>query len=249
MKLPSTLGAAGRAVLCATLLSLAPAAFAHYLWIERDGERVRVYFGEVNEVREQSPGRLDEIVAPRLAAIAADGAERELALDRRRGSFAAPDAARAANLVATESRYEVKDWTRQGIGVVKPMFYARTSAWPARSPVPTAAAMRLDVRPAAGRAGAVEVLFEGKPLAGAKVVVHAPNGWDQELKADEQGRAEVAMPWRGQYVVEVIHKEAAAGEFEGKRFEAVRHRATLSVVKSSGVSPAGTGSLSPRVAD
>ena len=249
MKLPSTLDTAARAVLCAALLSLAPAAFAHYLWIERDGERVRVYFGEVNEVREQSPGRLDEIVAPRLSVIAADGAERELAVQRRRGSFAAAGAARAANLVATESRYEVKDWTRQGIGVVKPMFYARTSAWPARSPLPATAAMRLDVRPVPGTAQAVEVLFDGKPLAGAKVVVHAPNGWDQEQKADEQGRALVAMPWRGQYVVEVVHKEAAAGEFEGKRFEAVRHRATLSVVKSSGVSPAGTGSLAPKVAD
>lgn len=249
MTLPSTLGAAARTVLCAALLSLAPAAFAHYLWIERDGELVRVYFGEVNEVREQSPGRLDEIVAPRLAAVADDGVERELAMERRRGSFAAPAPGGAGSLVATETRYAVQDWTRHGIGVVKPMFYARSSAWPARSPLPAATAMRLDVRPAPGTAGAVEVLFDGKPLAGAKVVVHAPNGWDQEQKADEQGRARVAMPWRGQYVVEVIHKEAAAGEFEGKRFEAVRHRATLSVVKRSGLGPDGTGSPAPRVPD
>lgn len=240
---------AARAVLCTALFSLTPAVFAHYLWIERDGAQARVYFGEVNEVREQSPGRLDEIVAPRLLAIAGDGAERELAAQRRRGSFAVAGAGRADTLVAIEARYAVQDWTRHGIGVVKPMFYARSSAWPATSPLATSAAMRLDVRPAPGRTQAVEVLFDGKPLAGAKVVVHAPNGWDQEHKADEQGRAQVSMPWRGQYVVEAIHKEAAAGEFEGKRFEAVRHRATLTVVQRSGVNAAGTGSLAPRLAD
>lgn len=249
MKIRSAVGTAARAVVCTTLLSLAPAAFAHYLWIERDGERVRVYFGEVNEVREQSPGRLDEIVGPRLVTVTGEGAERELALERRRGSFAAAGASHAGNLVATEARYAVKDWSRQGIGVVKPMFYARTSEWPARSSLPNTAAMRLDVRPAPGKSEAVEVLFDGKPLAGAKVVVHAPNGWDREEKADEQGLALTAMPWRGHYVVEVIHKEVAAGEFEGKRFEAVRHRATLSVIKRSGVNPAGTGSLAPKVAD
>lgn len=249
MKLPATLRTAVRAVLCTTLLSLAPATFAHYLWIERDGERVRVYFGEVNEVREQSPGRLDEIVAPRLLAIAGDGTGRELPVERRRGSFAAAGARAAEGLVATEARYAVQDWTRSGIGVVKPMFYARASAWPARSQPPASAAMRLDVRPVSGTADAVEVLFDGKPLAAAKVVVHAPNGWDQEQKADEQGRASVSMPWRGQYVVEVVHEEAAAGEFEGKHFEAMRHRATLAVHKRSGVKPAGTGSLAPRLAD
>ena len=36
----------------------------------------------------------------------------------------------APQLLATEAGYEVKDWTRQGIGIVKPMYYARHSAWP-----------------------------------------------------------------------------------------------------------------------
>lgn len=241
--------AVARRVVCVTLFALAPAAFGHYLWIERDGASARLYFGEVNEVREQSPGRLDDIVAPRLLAISADGAERELTVVRKRGSFALAGAPAAADLIATEGRYAVQDWTRHGIGIVKPMFYARTSAWPARAAPARSAAMRLDVRPVAGLPRAIEVVFDGKPLAGAKVVVHAPNGWDQEHKTNEKGQAHVAMPWRGQYVFEVIHKEAVPGEFEGKRYDATRHRATLTVSQRSGISPAGTGGLAPKVAD
>lgn len=241
--------AVARCVTCALLISVSPAVLPHYLWIERDGANARIYFGEVNEVREQSPGRLDEMVAPRLVSMAADGSARDWTAERRRGSFAAPGAGAAPNLVATEARYAVQDWTRNGLGIVKPMFYARFSPWPIRGEAPASSAMRLDVRPVAGGKSAVEVLFEGKPLAGAKVVVHAPNGWDQDQKTDDGGRAAVSMPWRGQYVFEVIHKEAARGEFEGKAYEAVRHRATLTVAKRAGVDPKGTGSLAPRASD
>jgi hypothetical protein len=249
MKRGFDMRAIARRMVCVTLFSLAPAAFAHYLWIERDGATARVYFGEVNEVREQSPGRLDDIVAPRMLAITAAGAERELTAERRRGSFVVGDIGTSPDLIAIESRYAVQDWTRHGIGVAKPMFYARASSWPGRLQAIASPAMRLDVRPAAGALEAIDVMFDGKPLPGAKLVVHAPNGWDQEQKTDEQGRARVSMPWRGQYVFEVIHKEAGAGEFEGKRYEAVRHRATLTVIKRMGVNPAGTGSLAPKVPD
>lgn len=229
-----------RLALAAAWLAVAPAAFAHYLWLEKEGAGARLYFGEVNEVREQSPGRLDEIPAPK--AWNAGGAA--LNASRGKGSFAI-EGKTGQDLAAAETGYAVQDWTRHGIGVVKPMFYARSSAWPARA-VAAAPELRLDVQPVPGAANTVRVLFDGQPLAGAKLAVHAPNGWDQEHKADEQGRVTLSLPWRGQYVLEAIHKEAAAGEFQGKRYEAVRHRATLSLVRRDGIDPAGTGSLAPR---
>lgn len=230
------------------LATMAP-AFAHYLWFENDGAGTRLYFGEVNEVREQSPGRLDEIPKPRVLQLSADGDARELPAQRRRGAFAIEGAAAASHVVAVESGYEVRDWTRQGIGVVKPMFYARRSPWPARDTVPADAAMRLDVQPLPRSADRVQVLLDGRPLAGAKLVVHAPNGWDQEQQADAQGQVKLALPWRGQYVLEVIHKESAAGEFKAAQYDAVRHRATLTLVQQGGIDPAGTGSLAPRHPD
>lgn len=47
----------------AAALAAAPAN-AHYIWIERDAKSAKLYFGEVNEVREKSPGRMDSIKAP-----------------------------------------------------------------------------------------------------------------------------------------------------------------------------------------
>lgn len=228
-------------VAAAALAAYGPAAQAHYLWLEKEGAAARLYFGEVNEVREQSPGRLDEIPAPRVWTPG--GAD--LTATRRTGAFAL-DGRPGAELVAVESGYAVRDWTSSGIGVVKPMFYARYTAWPARQPVQTAPELRLDVQPVPGAANAVRVVFDGQPLAAAKLVVHAPNGWDQELKADEQGRVALALPWRGQYVLEAIHKEAAGGEFQGRKYEAQRHRATLTLVRRDGINPAGTGTLAPR---
>ena len=241
--------AALRRFACLGLLAAAAPAFAHYLWLEHDGAGARLYFGEVNEVREQSPGRLDEIPKPRVLKLATGGATRELQPQRLRGAFAIADATAPQHLVAIESGYEVRDWSRQGIGVVKPMFYARLGAWPAREAVPVDPALRLDVQPLPGLPDVVQVLLDGQRLPAAKLVVHAPNGWDQELQADARGQVALALPWRGQYVLEVIHKENVPGEYQGRHYDAIRHRATLTVMQPRGIDPAGTGSLAPRHPD
>lgn len=43
------------------------------------------------------------------------------------------------------------------------------------------------------------------------------------------------------YFGEVIFKEPSAGEFGGQKYEAIRHRATLTVVQPGGISAKGTG--------
>lgn len=232
------------AALGAVLLLAASAAQAHYLWLERDGKRSFLYFGEVNEVREQSPGRLDEIPAPSVWSLER-GAWQPRQLVRRAAAFAI-DGRPGTDLVAVEGRYAVQDWTKHGLGVVKPMFYARIGQWTMRQPVPAVPELRLDIQPVPGTASTVRVLFDGTPLAGAKLVVHAPNGWDQDHKAGEDGRVQLQLPWRGQYTLEVIHREPASGEFEGRRYEAVRHRGTLVFTRRDGINPSGTGSLAPR---
>jgi hypothetical protein len=230
----------------AALIGAAPAASAHYLWLERQGPAARLYFGEVNEVREQSPGRLDDIPAPRAWSLSrSGGSAEERRVQRRTGAFLV-DGRAGEHMVVVESNYPVQDWTRHGLGIVKPMFYARYTAWPARAAVPSAPELRLDVQPVPGASNAARVLFDGKPLAGAKLAVHAPNGWDQELKTDAEGRVALPLPWRGQYVLEAIHREPAAGTFQGQNFEAQRHRATLTLVRRDGIDPAGTGALARR---
>jgi len=234
---PFTLGALGLAALCA----LPSVVHAHYIWIERGAKDARLYFGEVAEVREQSPGRMDDIRSPKAWALGAavpgsDSADHTLMVKRTQRYFALAGAL-APQLIAYETSYPVKDWSAQGLGTLKPMFYARHSAWPLKHAIASTAQLSLDIQPVPDSTDAFLVLFNAKPLANTKVVIYAPNNWQQEHKTDDAGRVRLALPWRGQYVLEAIHKEPQAGEFEGKAFEAIRHRATLTVLQARGTRP------------
>ncbi len=229
----------------AALCALPSVAQAHYIWIERSANTARLYFGEVAEVREQSPGRMDDIRAPKAWAVGAavpssGGADHALNVERTQHHFTLTGAL-TPQLIARETLYPVKDWSANGLGIVKPMYYARNSNWPLKRAIATASELPLDIQPVPGSADAFQVLFNGKPLANTKLVVYAPNDWQQDHKTDDTGRVRLALPWHGQYVLEAIYKESQAGEFEGKAFDSIRHRATLTVVQARGVSAKGTG--------
>ena len=233
---------AALAVLAGFAAVTASSAGAHYIWIERDAKSAKLYFGEVNEVREKSPGRMDSIKAPTAWAGKPDAA---LTVNRTPAHFALVGASGASatplgpQLLATEAGYGVQDWTRQGIGIVKPMFYARHSAFPV---VATPEAQhKLDIVPVGGSRDTFQVFLGGKPLAKTKVNLYAPNDWSQDHSTGEDGTVKLPLPWRGQYVLEVIQKEDSVGEFEGKKFDAYRHRAILTIVKRDGLSFKGTG--------
>ena len=230
MKLSSKLAWVAAAASALPLL-----ASAHYIWIERDAKTARLYFGEVAEVREQSPGRMDEIKGPKAWAMSKTSAT-ELNVKRTQKYFAMTGAL-SPQLVAMESGYEVKDWTSSGIGVVKPMYYARHIAWPLKQAIAPSKELKLDIQPALGSKNSFVVLFDGKPLPKAKAVIYAPNDWEKEYRTDDAGQIKMALPWKDQYAIEVIYKEPAAGEFEGKKFDAYRHRAILTVVQPQASAP------------
>lgn len=104
------------------------------------------------------------------------------------------------------------------------MFYARFSPLLERSG--TKPELMLDILPGS-EAHAFTVYFRNAPLAKTKVMVYAPNFWMQEHPTDENGKVKITTPWLGQYVLEAIYLEKPLGEFQGQKFEAFRHRATL----------------------
>ena len=220
----------------ATLLYALPLiANAHYIWIERGAKTARAYYGEVAEVREQSPGKMDDIKGLKAASAGV-----ELGVKRTQRYFEL-NGALTSQIVAIEPSIAVKDWSASGIGIVKPMYYARHSEWPLKTAIASSKEQKLDIHPVAGSKDIFIVLFDGKPLAKNKLVIYAPNDWEQEHKTDDTGKVKVMLPWQGQYVLEVIYKETLAGEFEGKKFDAVRHRSILTVVQPKGINPKGTG--------
>lgn len=216
------------AVAMATLVSvgLIGSAAAHSIWIEREGDGARIYFGEFDEnLREGSPGLLDRLKPEAKVA----GSDKALKLDKQATFFAvAGPLAKDDSIVAeTVSIYE-----RRGDKPTKVLsrLAARTVAdFKEQAPVTT-----LDIVPA-GKPGLFKVFYQGKPLAKAKAELIAESGWKREFKTDEQGTFEAPLPWRGGYVIEVAHTDATPGKLGEEAYESARSASTLFVRVGDGM--------------
>ena len=217
-------------VLCFVWMGLTVHSWAHYVWVEPSGEnQAKVYFGEFDEGKhEKTGGRLDEISKlefwqwhPRAEKPAT------AKWVRKEDHFLVSELGGHPVLLAQDLAHEVADMRKYESGIVKPMYYARFQ----RSGQGQAADPFLDLDIAWMKDNVCRVFFHKQPLPGAKITIYAPNGWKQEHKTDDSGQAALQTPWPGQYVLEVIHKEAAPGTFGGKEYEAVRHRATCAFIQ------------------
>lgn len=140
---------------------------------------------------------------------------------------------------AIDNESEVVDWRKYKIGVIRPIFYAKRliGSKPKKLAV---APDTLDILPL-DDANKVEgkdstehkfkLYFHGEPYkAKAEVKIYSPKGWIWEGELSDEGAFSFVSEWPGLYVVEAIVMENTPGTFKGKEYEAIRHRATLSVV-------------------
>ena len=216
-----------RAAMAALLsFGLIGSAAAHSIWVEREGDGARIYFGEFDEnLREGSPGLLDRLKPEAKVA----GSDKALKLDKQAtffavaGPLAKDDSIVAENVAVTERRGDKPTKVLNRLG-------ARTVAdFKEQAPVNT-----LDIVPA-GKPGQFKVFYQGKPLAKAKAELIAESGWKREFKTDEQGAFEATLPWRGGYVIEVAHTDATPGKLGEEAYDSVRCASTLFVRVADGL--------------
>lgn len=199
-----------------------PAA-AHAIWLEQADNQTKLYFGEYDEgLHEKTGGRLDTIAAPEAMLLTANSAP---LVTKRAVDFIAIEGANNQPVIAHDLSMKVKDMTKYHWGLAKPMYYARIGS--GESEVVSNHA--LDIQPLGNNK--VRINLNGQPLPKAKVTIIAPNHWEQELGADDNGELTYTLPWTGVYVLEVVHLEAKAGEFQGDKYENIRHVSTFSVIK------------------
>lgn len=75
-----------------------------------------------------------------------------------------------------------------------------------------------------------QALLKGKPLAGAEFGILAPGAEKSEkTKTEADGTIKARFDKAGKYGVRVAHIEPASGEINGKKYEEIRHYATLVV--------------------
>lgn len=217
-------------IFCIGAAFAAGTAHAHYLWIEGDHAGSRLYYGEADALlKEKSPGKLDNIKGPKAwLQNQVNGKPAETAISRGAQYFTIAAAKKTAAVLATEESLEVKDLSKHGLGLAKSNYYARLG-----QPAGNAdTALVLDVQ--ASAPNRLTLLYRGQPLKGAKVEVIAPNTWTQEHKTNAQGMVEINTPWRGQYVLHVLHVDATPGEFAGKKYDSLRNHFTYTFVRKTG---------------
>jgi hypothetical protein len=222
------------AIACCGALLVTNAANAHYLWIEQAQEAARLYYGEADlRLTEKSPGKLDNIKSPQaFIQRAANDKPAAVAISRNAEHFAIDGAKRAPAVLVAEESLEVRDLTKHGLGVAKSNYYARHGQPGTNG---TASPLALDVQ---GRGpNTLALLYRGQPLKGAKVEVIAPNTWMQEHKTDAQGVVQINTPWRGQYILHVLHVDQAPGDFAGQKYENLRNHLTYSFIRNEGANP------------
>lgn len=212
------------------LFVCAVSASAHHIWLEPDGGALRLCYGEFGEnLRETSPGLLDRL-APQAKSISATG-NQSLAPAKGATCFAVPATPKAGDsVVAEDARYPISVRTRDGVT-------SRSTWWPAARFVTDRAArapeLTLDIVPLGG--ATFRVFFKGRLLAKAKVEVVAAFGWSKELRTDDNGDFDVALPWRGAYVFEVQHADRMAGKRGEEAYDTASYVTTLSLVQADGL--------------
>ena len=118
------------------LLQAAPAQ-AHFVWVETDatasadkGQPVKVYFGEYAEfLREERGGRLDSIDGVTLRVQDPKRGKTDVPLTKQVNHFVGSVSSCVPGrnaVVAEQAKAPVQDLRKHDLGIVKPMFYART---------------------------------------------------------------------------------------------------------------------------
>lgn len=204
------------AVAMSSMLSFNSAA--HALWLEGDTTESKLYYGEYgNNVREASPGKLDNVVTPMITIVDASGEEKSVSAKRSSKYYEIPG---GATVLVQALKQPIR--TPQGDQTTparKSYLYARQGK---------GGNLPLDIKLNANK---LSLSFKGKPLAKAEIVLIAPNGWEKPLRTDDNGETTFSLLEPGLYVAEAKHKENYPGEFEGKTYAGENHTVTLSFLK------------------
>ena len=209
-----------RLILAALMLGVCGTAQAHEVWIERDATGpARIYLGEPGDVLPKGGDpEFANLKTPKL--LAGTGAT----LVRKAGYLEVET--QAGDVRAWDDNV-FAPWDAEGKkeGVV---YYARAGRSDPRALLP------FEIVPAAAGSDRFVVVRDGKPVAGAKVVVITPDKWSKTMVADARGALEIPVREKGRYILSATQKDGAATLPAGA-VDAV-HRITTTTFVVSGAS-------------
>lgn len=194
---------------CAGALGLLASlnAYANYLWLEPGENGTSAYIGLYESER----------LAPTTVAAAraylADGKDLPLKAEKHQLTV---DADGSADVRLTAQA--VTD------GNVLNFYQARLGR------NETKAVNDLELVPTEPNGNTFKLVWKGTTVAASQVNVTTSEGWIRTLKPAEDGTVSMSTPFPGLYVLEVTARVNGAMTHQGKKYQDVRHTATLTFV-------------------
>lgn len=213
------------AVVAAALLSAPGTASAHFLWLTvnpagspRDGATVRAFLNE-----EPEPGGPQFLKPIRNVIPTVDG--RPLAVTVGERTIDAHWAGKLPASIDAECDLGIK---KDKTGKVYRLYYTARAQTVASAAAGKEGRDKLRVRLITrdGK-GLVQVLFDGKPVASARIKIYPTESESRELIADAEGLASIDGVAEGKTALWANWVEPKAGEVDGKAFAETRHYATF----------------------
>lgn len=178
---------------------------ADYVWLEPGQAGTRAFVG-MHEANIQT----DVAALNSSRAFVADG--KELLLQKEKNHFLIAPAEGDVRLTAqVVSQGEVLNFYQAKLG---------------RSE--TKAVNDLELIPTEPNGNVFKLVWKGNAVAASQVNVSTSEGWLRSLKPAEDGTVTLKTPFPGLYVLEVAARVNGSATYQGKKYEDVRHTATLS---------------------
>lgn len=216
-----------RIIAATAALTLAPAAApAHFVFVvpQPDGKTVHVVFSESLDPDEAVD--IGKVAGLKLTGRSADG--KDAPVELKKATYNLAGELKLAGPLCVSGTVTYGLMSRKG---VKPalLVYHPKAVFPGCDPkfMVVGEKAALEVVPVtAGGTTRFRLLARGKPVADAEGSVLLPDGGKQKVKTDKDGYTPAFAP-TGRYGVWLRHTEATAGDHGGKKYEEVRHYATL----------------------
>lgn len=203
-----------RALLALSLLSIITPVQANYLWLEQAEDGIKGYWGLYESERLNPAG----LTATR--AFLQDGADLNLTRTAEAIAIASPSAADLRLSAQAVSAGNVLNFYQARFGREE-----------------TKAVNDLELVPTTSNGNTFKLVWKGTVVAASQVNVTTSAGWLRSLKPAEDGSVSLETPFPGLYLLEVTARVNGSMTYQGKKYEDVRHTATLSFVVPAASSP------------
>jgi hypothetical protein len=223
-----------RCVMSLLLLTVATAqAEAHFIWIipgKPEAEKVMAQVIFSDSLQPDSPDLLAKIAKTQLFVRTAEDKTEPVKWSEGKDAYTVT-ISKGPSAVGGVCKYGVVQFGKADPFLL--VYYPKglIGSTPGETPLYQKAwdRLALEILPAKDRGkDAFVVFWQGKPLADAEVVILCPGKEKSaECKTDKQGEFKVDQSEKGIYGIRVRHIEAKEGEYEGKKYQTVRHYATL----------------------